>query len=134
MTEIEKQIIYYYNKGYKTSDIEKLLPVRRKDITDAIKKHPEKIERETAISGNKAILLNAVERGINDIYELQKLTGLSKATIYTYTNIGRKKPHYNHGHTKEIIKELRAGVLTQSEIARKYGVTRQAVNKAKKYM
>lgn len=134
MTETEREIINFYNKGYKTTEIALIVPLSRKQINLIIKNNKAEINRQKAITGNRAIVINAVESGVNDINELQKLTGLSKATIYTYSNIGRKKPHYNHGHTREIIADLQEGQMSQSEIARKYGVSRQAVSKAKKYL
>ena len=134
MTDAEREVIEYYNKGYTRADIYLFTSYSREQIRDILKNNKDNINRQKAIRGNRAVLLNAIESGITDIRVLQEMTGLSKATIYTYTNVGRRKPHYNHGHTADIVADLKAGQMTQSEIARKYGVSRQAVHKAKKYV
>ena len=134
MTEQEKQIIDYYNKGYTQDEIKELTGYRKIRIKEAIKNNRDKINREKVVRGNRAILITAISDGITDIRTLQDMTGLARTTIYKYSNVGRRKPHYNHGHTADIVADLQAGEMTQSEIARKYGVSRQAVFKAKKYL
>lgn len=134
MTDAERQVIEYYNKGYTRADIYLFTQYSKKEIRDILENNKDKINRQQAIRGNRAILVNAIDNGITDIRELQKITGLAKNTIYCYAKVGKSKPHYNHGHTADIVADLQAGQMTQSEIARKYGVSRQAVHKAKKYV
>ena len=134
MTETERKVINYYNKGYTIKTITQIMPLNRKEISSIIKKYPDSIQREKAISGNRAILISAIDSGISDIRVLQEMTGYAKNTIYTYVRVGRRKPHYNHGHTAGIISELQSGQMSQSDIARKYNVSRQAVHKYKKYL
>lgn len=66
------------------------------------------------------------------VSELCKQYKLHENTIYTILkSSGRKKPRHRaiSENSKKILEDLKEGTLTQVEIARKHGVTKQLVNR-----
>lgn len=133
MTEFEKeQALEYCRKGYTVSEILMILPIDTKELKALLS--AENIQGAESVRGSRAELIVDVQKGETNVETLAEKHFLSKSTIYNYVKTGHRKPHYKKTLTNAIVEDLQKGDLTQSEIARKYNVSRQAVFKCKKYL
>lgn len=68
------------------------------------------------------------------VTELCQAYNISRSQVYRIINAvhPEKKPHFSRSElTDKIIADLKDGTLSQSDIARKYGVSKQLVSRAK---
>lgn len=130
--EQKDEITAYYSKGYSIYDISILLPVSYAEIAEVVKSC-DKAERQKVSRGKQALIEQAVKDGCTDVKELCQRFNVSPRTVYRYAKVGRRKP-YNNAESKSraILADLQKGGATMAEIARKHGVSRQAVFKVKK--
>lgn len=136
MTQTQKdEIIAYYNKGYSIEDICILVPLTRAEIAEIVKTYCNKAERQKVARGKQAAIRQAVDDGCHDVQVLSQMFEVSKAYIYKTVNTGRRKPYGDDkSKSRAILSDLQKGGATMAEIARKNGVSRQAVfNVKKKY-
>lgn len=133
MTEFEKeQALEYCRKGYTVSEILMILPIEPKELRELVQ--AENIQSAECVRGSRAELILDVQKGETNVEKLAEKHFLSKSTIHNYVKTGHRKPHYIKSLTNAILEDLQKGDLSQSEIARKYNVSRQAVFKCKKYL
>lgn len=81
-------------------------------------------------------IIEAYQSGVHNPYELADMYGVS----YSYVNlvfhlhkVKRPKRNWKHsGRTDAIVEDLKEGILTHAEIAKKHGTTRQWVHQLAK--
>lgn len=133
MTEMERQqVTDFFTKGYTIKDIMLIMPFSRDEIKEVIEQHKGQA-RESKANIKYALMADDVKNGETNVYALAEKYNVSVRSVYRYCKVGHKKPHYN-SKSALIVAELQKGELSQAEIARQYGTTRQAVNRCKKYL
>lgn len=139
MTESEKSsIVSLWESGMTLGQIRQMVAVGRREFADTIREMKRNGEfpniRKT--SGDK--IVEAYHRGERNPYEIAEQYGVQPDYVYWVlkTNklrLGRKTRNFVHTErTNEIVEDLQEGKLSQAEIARKYGVSRQYITKMKR--
>lgn len=122
LTELSKEygINYFtfYQRLYRGWDVKTALTYPTN------KKHPYR---------KSIFITEAIRSGCQDVTELAERFKISTMTVYKYLGFGRPHGPRDDGRSKTfaIIKDLEESKLTQSEIAKKHGVSRQAVSNVK---
>lgn len=137
MTENERnQIITRFRAGMPISQIGRLMEMTKSEFNKAIaelKANGDLPKVDRTVTKDK--IAKAIAEGVTSSDELCKTYGITYGTLRTYKHqlgikTGRPKRNYNHtSRTATICEDLKEGVLTTAEIARKNGVHWNAVHR-----
>ena len=138
MTEIEKkQVLSLWESGMSFRQIRQMISVSAGDFNEGI---AEMKRNGDFVGGRKKSLvkvLEAFDNGERNVRALADTYRLKVQTVYFYLNsngryLGTKTRNWVHTErTLAIIDDLRDGVLSQIEIAKKHGVSKQYITKIK---
>lgn len=134
-----KRIAELLEGGVPKAQIRKLMAMKVEDFALAVLE----MERRGILPRRKTgkdRFDEAVESGETNPHKIAEISGLKLSTVRYYLTTGGVKlgrPRRNYVHcerTEAISDDLREGVLSTTEIAKKHGVTRQAVHNIKRKM
>ena len=134
---IKKEIIRLWDAMLPMEQIYQMLPCK---LADA-KRYVANLREDGTLKPRQKkehsmdLVAKAYELGITDLDELADMFGFKRSTIVEYLNkkgVVRPRPlTYNtkvSEKTNQIMQELVEAKISQSQIAKKYGVTRQYVH------
>ena len=136
MTEQDKaRIIALWENGMSLAQINQLMPCSVRQFRRVVADMKSNGEFPTERQVGKDKVAEAVKDGEIDPYVLAETCGVSVRTAREYKRIfggvaPKVRPKLNYRHcdrTNAIMQDLQEGELSLSEIARNYGVSRQAV-------
>lgn len=139
LSTLKERIIELHLQGMYLPQIQKKLSLSSaylNYIVTQLKRNGEwpKVDRTL----KKEEIAKAIAEGMTSTVELCETFGITEQTLKTYKSqmgikTGRPKRNYRHcDRTNAIYEDLKAGVLTTAEIARKHGVKWQSVHKLRK--
>ena len=132
--EMIEQARQYFLNGFTAAEIKILLPISSAALQEIITEQRRVgAERQRQVTGQKAIILSNPPESHETAQQYARRIGVSIYSVYRYTRIGKQHPH-PQSRTQAIISDLQQGTMTLSAIARKHGVSRQAVFKCKKFL
>ena len=132
--EMIEQARQYFLNGFTAAEIKILLPISSTDLQEIITEQRKAgAERQRQVTGQKAIILSNPPESHESAQQYARRICVSIYSVYRYTRIGKQHPH-PQSRTQAIISDLQQGTMTLSAIARKHGVSRQAVFKCKKFL
>lgn len=136
--EIKKQIIRLWDAYLPMEQIYQMLPCKLQDA----KRYVANLREDGTLKPrhrkdrSMQMVANAYNSGIVDIDELADMFSFTRLTIIEYLNkmgIKRQRPlryKTNVGEkTHQIMHDLREAKISQTQIAKKYGVSRQYVHR-----
>ena len=141
MTEQDKlRVINLWLNGMSLEQIQQILPYSTRKFRETITEMKANGEFPTERQVGKEKVAEAVKDGELNPYVISEKYGVSVRTAKEYKRIyggvaPKVRPKLNYRHcdrTNAIIFDLKEGELSLSEIARKHGVSRQAVFDIKK--
>ncbi len=141
MTEQDKlRVINLWLNGMSLEQIQQILPYSTRKFREAIAEMKANGEFPTERQVGKDKVAEAVKNGELNPYVLAETYGVTVRTAREYKRTcggvsTNSRPKFNYQHcdrTNAIIDDLKEGELSLSEIARKHGVSRQAVFIVKK--
>ena len=136
---LKKRIIELHLQGMYLPQIQKKLSLSSAYLNCIVTKLKRSGEwPEVDRTFKKEEIAKAIAEGMTSTVELCDTFGITEETLKTYKSqmgikTGRPKRNYRHcERTNAIYEDLKAGVLTTAEIARKHGVKWQSVHKLRK--
>lgn len=141
MTESEKsRIVSLWESGMTLGQIRQMVAVGRREFADTIREMKRNGEFPTTRKTAEEKVVEAFKRGERNPYAIAEEYGLSVHSVRSFLcwnkcHKGKKTRNWVHcDRTDAIVEDLQEGVLSQAEIARKYGVSRQYITKMKRKM
>lgn len=137
MTDAEKkQIKELWQGGMPITQIRQTIAVDARTFNAAIREMKANGDFDEPRKRTEDKIIEAYQSGIHNPYELAEMYGVS----YGYVNlvfhrhkIARPKKNWKHSdRTNAIVEDLKEGILTHAEIAKKHGTTRQWVHQLAK--
>lgn len=139
MTEIEKsRIVSLWESGMTLGQIRQMVAVGRVEFADTVREMKRNGEFPTTRKTAEEKVVAAFQRGDRNPYAIAEEYGLSVHSVRSFLgwnkcHKGKKTRNWVHcDRTDAIVEDLQEGALSQSEIARKYGVSRQYITKMKR--
>ena len=138
MTESERnQIINLFNSGMPLTQIGRMIAVPAKEFEREVKEM--KLNGELAVKrkSSEEKVVEAFLEGEHNPYVIAERFGIAVNSVKTYIgwhklHKGKKTRHWVHcDRTNAIISDLNFGEISQAEIAKKHGVSRQYITKIK---
>lgn len=139
MTEQDKKkIVALWQSGMSIVQIKDLFPVKFQEYKATIKEMKANGEFPTERKTAEQKVVEAFQRGERNPYKIAEEYGLSVHSVRSFLgwnkcHKGKKTQNWVHcDRTDAIVEDLQDGALSQAEIARKYGVSRQYITKMKR--
>ena len=141
MTESEKkQIKELWQGGMPITQIRQTLAVDARTFNATIRKMKANGDFDEPRKRTQDKIIEAYQSGIHNPYALAEMYGVSRNyvnLVFHWHGIKRQRNAQNWKHcerTTAIVEDLKEGVLTHAEIAKKHGTSSQWVNQIKQRM
>lgn len=139
MTDSEKnKVLTLWQSGMTLGQIRQLMAMTSAEFKRAIAEMKRNGEFPKTRKTAEQKVVEAFQRGERNPYAIAEEYGLSVHSVRSFLgwnkcHKGKKTRNWVHcDRTNEIVEDLQEGVLSQAEIARKYGVSRQYITKMKR--
>lgn len=139
MTDSEKaKIISLWQSGMTLGQIRQLTPIEPRKFDLAVREMKRNGEFPNDRKNAEQKVVEAFQRGERNPYKIAEDLGITPNSVRAFLGWhkcrkGKKTRNWVHcERTNEIVKDLQEGALSQAEIARKYGVSRQYITKMKR--
>ena len=139
MTESEKyRIVSLWESGMTLGQIRQLMAMTSAEFKRAIAEMKRNGEFPKTRKTAEEKVVEAFQRGERNPYAIAEEYGLSVHSVRSFLgwnkcHKGKKTRNWVHcERTDAIVEDLKEGALSQAEIARKYGVSRQYITKMKR--
>ena len=139
MTEQDKKkIVALWQSGMTLGQIKNLFPVKILEYKATIREMKANGEFPKERKNAEQKVVEAFQRGERNPYKIAEEYGLSVHSVRSFLgwnkcHKGKKTRNWVHcERTDAIVEDLQEGKLSQAEIARKYGVSRQYITKMKR--